>query len=270
MFGFAISTTLGRTAPARATIIATRNWTPADLGSAVAWWDAEKGITLAGTGVARWIDRIGGQTVTQSAASAQPAFDGAARNGKAGLVFGSGQFLTGGIGALPVAAKAHTLLVAAHATGADRYNATVLSWGARGTNASRSLRVRGAHEGVIMSFYSNDYNGAASWSGRDRTVAHQMDDQGNGLFWADGLADSPHQVAGVETGATVTNIGTHVQNTAHTVNGMTVQQIVIASAVLSTTDRQRLEGWASWHTGRGGRELSADHPHRNARPQVAA
>ncbi len=47
-----------------------------------------------------------------------------------------------------------------------------------------------------------------------------------------------------------------------------IQQIVIWSGTLSTSDRQSLEGWDSWYTGQAGANLPSNHPYKNAAPTV--
>lgn len=270
MLGFGIATTLGRPASVTNISAAPRDWTPADLGSTLAWWDAEYGITQSGAQVTRWVDRVGGLALTQDAASAQPEFAVNARNGKAGVVFGGRQYLGGGGGNLPIEARPHTIFVAAHSAGTDTQYGAIVAWGDSGKNASRCLQMRGRTTSIAASFKNNDHLATSIWAGLDRSVAHQMDADGNGLFWVDGVSENPHRITGVATVRAMMSLGAPVDSAAYAVSGVTAQQIVISDTVLSTADRQRLEGWASWKTGRRGTDLPANHPYKTLQPKVGA
>ena len=90
-----------------------RPWMPDDIGGLVAGFDAEFGVTQAGGAVSEWVDRVAGLAASPMAPINRPAYDGAARNGRAGLVLdGTAHFLQVPTTTLPTANA--TVLVSAY------------------------------------------------------------------------------------------------------------------------------------------------------------
>ncbi len=53
---------------------------------AIAWWDAESGLTLAGSEVSAWQDRVAGITVTQTTPANRPTYSATAFDGRPAIV----------------------------------------------------------------------------------------------------------------------------------------------------------------------------------------
>lgn len=53
----------------------------------LAWWGAESGITVTGSGVSAWVDRKRGYTLVQDTDGARPAYSATGFNGTPGLTF---------------------------------------------------------------------------------------------------------------------------------------------------------------------------------------
>ncbi|MDB6453595.1 hypothetical protein [Falsirhodobacter sp. 20TX0035] len=247
-------------------------WTPARLDGVAAWFDASDPGTMvldADRRVQRWTDRVGGLVWSQATAAARPVFNPSARNGGGGLVLTGGQFMTGSSGALPLGQTPHTLLVAGHSQGADTQYGGIIGWGGQAKGQSRTLQVRAKNTEIGISFYQVDIASASSWSGTERTVIHQMSGTpGNlsGRFFIDGELNGTHAITGIETVEGGSSFGANLTSQSTTVAGFLTQQVVICRTAISDADRQRLEGWVSWTSGRAGAELPATHPYKTARP----
>ena len=249
-------------------------WTPAQLDGIAAWFDASDPATMtldADRRVQRWTDRVGGLVWTQATAAARPVFNPSARNWVGGLVLTGGQYLTGASTGLPMGQAPHTLLVAGLSQGADTQYGAIVGWGGQAKGQSRTLQVRAKNTEIGISFYQIDSPSSASWSGTERTVIHQMSGAAGSLqgrFFIDGELSGTHSIAGVETIEGGSSFGANLTSLTTTVSGFLAQQVVICRAAISDADRQRLEGWASWTSGRAGAELSATHPYKTARPML--
>lgn len=67
-----------------------RKWTPFDLGaSLLAWWSADRTelITLSGSNVTSWKDRVAAYDLAQATAGAQPIWSATSFNGAPGVTF---------------------------------------------------------------------------------------------------------------------------------------------------------------------------------------
>lgn len=249
-------------------------WTPAQLDGIAAWFDASDPATMvmdADRRVQRWTDRIGGLAWTQTTATARPVFTPSARNGVGGLVLTGGQSMTGGSGGLPMGQTPHTLLVAGYSQGADTQYGAIVGWGGQAKGQSRTLQVRARNTEIGFSFYQVDFPSTASWSGTERTVIHQMSGAPGSLqgrFFIDGESSGAHSITGVDTIEGGSAFGANLTSLSTTVSGFLAQQVVICRTAISDADRQRLEGWASWTSGRAGAELSAAHPYKTVRPML--
>jgi hypothetical protein len=252
--------------------MADRPWLPTDLPNLLEWWDASQGVTSAAGSVSQWLGVKSGIAAIQATAASQPTFSASARNGKPGLSFsGSNQNLKFNaslflIANLTVALSGYMLpgyagqwrRAFAFGQAADQSSSAIqiIRRGSDNLVAERTLGASGA-------------NGAAGvdWAGFDRfpivTKAGTV-----GKFFVDGLYKALGTFAATFAGVTSTDgyIGQGV-GYADNFPGI-IQQICVFSSALSDSDRQKLEGWESWYTGKNGSNLAADHPYKAAAPTV--
>ena len=140
-------------------------WDPTQFGSALpVWWDPTQGLTMNGSTVSSWVDRVGGLAATQSTASQQPGLT--TRNGKQRLLFSGGQTLAFNPGAtFPRGTTQTTLAISAYSaiTGSGQ----PFMIGVGGQNGG----IRGVYQlpagDLAAGSGGGDYDSTVSWSTAD-------------------------------------------------------------------------------------------------------
>lgn len=251
-------------------------WTPLNISSAalVAWWDPTQGIALNGSNVSAWADRVGGLAPAQAIATQQPEFSATARNGKPGLVFNSAnsQFLNiNSTGLLPTGTVAITIAVAAFYNGTPAAVTRVAGYGSTSVNgAARLAAISLTGFDSAADVIGSRLTSSSTWANVDSFVEAQFP-SGTGSqtigIYADGNAPTTGALTLASITANATAIGAVVGGgTAW--NGA-VQQVLIISGTLSTSERQKLEGWESWTDGKVGSNLPSGHPYKSRAPYVS-
>ena len=233
-FGFALS--FPRTRPASGA------WTPANLGASLALWldaDDASTITLNGSNVSQWDDKSGNDRhATQAIAANQPTYTASGLNGKPVITFpggGDGFVLASGV---PVprdmvsVSQGNGYLYSANTT-TERivYSSSSLWWGtASGSPVGASVPSRNTTSTYIEQYSSDgsDYevllNGESALSGSLSSL------------WTN---DNLMTQIGLQWAAT-----TGISSWAGT-----IAEIVWTNSVMSTEDRQKLEGYLAWKWG---------------------
>ena len=243
-------------------------WTPLNLPSLVAWWDAQDTahIALSSSNVTSWTDKKGGIVASQNTGANQPTWSATARNGKPGITFNGGtQFLTFTPTGLPSGSSVGMMSVAAYSNLTNPGNQTfVFAYGASGTTSGQSmLSLQNTNGAVALSTSGGSPVGTTSWNAMDRfqiaTVSGTTGTQNvDGNSSETGVVSSPNiQLA---TGS----MGYWAYYGNKWVG--TIQQILIGNTVLTTCQRQKLEGWESWYDGKAGSNLPSTHPYKSGPP----
>lgn len=236
-------------------------WTPLMLGSAlVAWWDASdtSRLTLSGSSVQSWRDKVSGRIAVPGAA---PGWSASARNGKPGLNFdGVSQYLTFDTTGFPTGnGNAIASLVSGYSRSAgDR---VAFHYGAPTGGASYRISID-ANSGILCDLYANVGMVKGNGWTLDRAVCYTAT-TGSQTLYVDGRSLGS---AGDSPNVTLTNgrIGADVRGGFYWAG--VLQQIIICNRALTTVERQKLEGWESWVDGKSGTNLPPTHPYRNAPP----
>ena len=237
-------------------------WTPADLGADLALWldaDDASTITLNGSNVSQWSDKSGNaRHVLQAAASGQPTFVSNGLNGKPTITFdGAGDILlnqnAGSVGVTNIS----MFMVTRYVTGS-------------GEDLAMGIGQTG-QLGGIRAFYRNNGSttqGFAGW-GRDAPASSLSTDIGgvHHIFEAvhpnsatvnlfrDGVAGTgnPYTLSGGGTVPVTFNgfsIGSLQGPSVVTYySNIQTSEVIISYTALSTTDRQKLEGYLAWKWG---------------------
>jgi len=249
-------------------------WTPADLGASLALWldaDDASTITLNGSTVSQWADKSGNsRNFSQATASAQPTYSATVLGGKPALTFdGTADFMSAG-DTLDVGTTSLTIMtVVKYATnnqsgiivgksllgaGAGRYSlGRFLSGGSFGTGSpfNSFLVAWDASAGNLFTTVADSSTSTKIIGGEwSRAVSNGYD-----KVWDNGTNTATLTYAGDTNTLNSTNelwIGAY-QNVSGTtppvassyMNGQ-IAEVVIAPSALSTTDRQKLEGYLAW------------------------
>jgi hypothetical protein len=245
-------------------------WTPLNLGSSlVAWWDASyvPGLTFNGSNISAWTDRKSGIVASQATGANQPGWSATARNGKAGLTFnGSSQFLAFTPAGFPSGSAASTLASAAFSNS----SATITISFVFGANAAQQVRAIGKTASNLVAAFgsSNDQSAAEGWAGVDHfaEVLLPAGATPTQSIYVDGGAAETSPLLTFNTGTTTGFIGQWIATGLFWTG--TVQQDWVFNGVLSTCQRQKLEGFESWYDGKNGSNLPATHPYKSHAPTV--
>jgi len=242
-------------------------WSPANLGSTLkAWYDGNypESITITSGQISQWNDRSGNALhLTQVTASQRPGYVENGINGLSAVAFGGvdDYMEKTGISIIP------------------RTIYAVAKWsGGSSTGYARVVHLGNPANNIAFVGKGNGSNDFATFFG-------------NGAAWNDTASNTPSQsvannsILGViNSGATAipyfngtaqnSKVGTSTDGTLLYVgSGSSVTQfwegnigeILICNTALSTTDRQKLEGYLAWKWKLEG-NLPATHPYRYVQP----
>lgn len=270
-------------------------WRPDALGASLALWlDAEDAstITLNGSTVSQWNDKSGnGRNMSQATASAQPTYSATVLGGKPALTFdGTSDFMSAG-DTLDVETSNLTIMsVVKYATnnqsgiivgksllgpGAGRYSlGRFLSGGNFGTGAQFNsfLVAWDPSTGTLFTTVADSSTNTKILGGEwSRGVSNGYD-----KIWDNGTNTATLTYAGdtntlnntneLWIGAYQSTSGTTPPSASSYLNGQ-MAEVVIVQSVLSTTDRQKLEGYLAWKWGLQA-DLPVGHPYKNTPPTI--
>jgi hypothetical protein len=239
-------------------------WRPDELGASLALWlDAEDtaSITLNGSTVAQWDDKSGNaRHVSQATAANQPTYTASGLNGKPVLTFdGIDDFMSmsdfdnavslalvgsGGSAVAPLISGAAPALF----TPTWNVNASRIEYRGRTDTTIRQVNFGGAVDDFSIGFISLD------------AANSEVMLSGNG-----GAQTSFSQTIN-SADTTINTLGRDFQGVTQFADGR-IPEIVVASSLLSTTDRQKLEGYLAWKWGLEA-NLPAGHPYKTTPPTV--
>jgi hypothetical protein len=232
-------------------------WTPTALGSALALWldagDAST-ITLNGSTVSQWNDKSGnGRNASQATAANQPTYTPSGLNGKPVLTFdGSDDFLS----FQGVHDAQWSIATVGRANGA---NQGFVQFG--GLNSLGSLFTEGTYRARPTTGGVSD--ASAPCTPGENVILSATYGVSTTDVWKNGVIGTPASLGGVASNA-LSTIGS-LQNLFF-LNGF-ISEMVVTNGVLSTTDRQRLEGYLAHKWGLEA-NLPAGHPFKSLPPTV--
>lgn len=245
-------------------------WTPAELGASLALWlDASDAstITLNGSTVSQWRDKSeNSRHVNQPTASKQPTYTLASQNGLNVISFDGANrslFASSSVINLP---QPFSRFVAGQFLVKNKQSVLLDS----DTSNTQCVFYNGESaqfwvvaNGIAPSFQSYSY-------GTRDFLNHQHFHIVNGAnsYWGlDGSNPTGPRNSGPggQAGIRIGNIRTEFAPN-YAFNGR-VFEIVLASGVISTSDRQKLEGYLAWKWGTVA-SLPSNHPYKNNPPTI--
>jgi hypothetical protein len=252
-------------------------WTPAALGSPLALWlDADdfSTITLNGSTVSQWRDKSGnGCHASQNDPARQPTYTANGLNGNVLTFDGVNDFLSFSV---PVLSTTHSLFFVFTPT-IENQTGTVFGQWTAGQTGRFLFNANQNSLGTTQVGKLNPFNSTATAGG-------------GGGFAADvSISNTPTLITSISTtgseqwklfkngaqwdSATITSVFTGVNSAIGSSNATgslnpfdgAVSELVLFPSVLSTTDRQRLEGYLAHKRGL---ILASDHPFRFTPPYI--
>jgi len=248
-------------------------WTPTALGSALALWlDAEDAasITLNGSTVSQWRDKSGNNRhASQATAANQPTYSATGLNGKPTLTFdGSSDNLQATIpslanqnnisffGVTQILTRRYSVFLGSGMNGGT----TGIRWGLFGQGNFTPDGIGWAGPGSDVALGSGS---AVPISTPYQAVYTKTPTQWQILF--NGSTISTVNDTSFPTGTYSLTIGAEKEGSYQ--SNALASEIIIIGGILSTIDRQRLEGYLAWKWGLEA-NLPANHPFRNTPPTV--
>ena len=236
------------------TVAPTNLWTPADLsGGLAAWYDAAAPATVThdGSGVSQWADRSGnGRHAVQPTTSARPTYDQATST----ISQTAGRYLS----LSGLAGSASFNYAAAYRTTDDTF---ILFSSGVGNVLHYGYTAQSSGMATLFQNYGSPslrVNGAAA-APSTRDAYRQLVGTG---------ARVVETVTGASVGAWSTvDLGYYSPSYAQYHYSGDLNEIVVLTAVPSSADRQRLEGYLAHKWGTTA-SLPADHPYKSAPPRA--
>jgi hypothetical protein len=257
-----------------------RAWTPAQLPGLALWLDADDAstITLNGSTVSQWNDKSGNaRHVSQATAANQPTLTASGLNGKPEIRFdGVNDYLAA---ASPLIGTTHSLFVVFTPTIENQTGSLFGQWSA-GQNGRFTILVNQISSGAPGAGFLNTFNASATGGGGSGGLAVEV-----------AISNAPTLITSISTtgseqwklfkdgaewdSATIASVYTGVNSAIGSLNGTgslfpfdgTVSELISLPSVLSTTNRQLLEGYLAWKWGIEA-SLPTGHPFRNTPPTV--
>ena len=251
-----------------------RRWTPADAAN-LAWFDAKDTATITEVSgdVSQWDDKsVYGRHISQSNGPDQPTFaaDTVTFDGITQHLFNTTPFMfaNGGINIFIVANLEGTL-----------NDKRVVAEGSIlcGTSIFGVAQSYGGGDASILSAFIRNDAGGVGTNSEELSLTGALDNTKKLYDWLDSgtsMAGSvngstPITVAYSRTGTMTVDrfaIGGLLRSTIISAMACGVNEIVI-TGVLSTFERQRMEGYMAWANGTEG-DLVPGHPYENEPPRV--
>lgn len=228
-------------------------WTPSDIG-VMAWWDASDAstITVTGSGVSTWADKVGSNDATQGSDGLRPLTGGRTIGGLNALEFDNDGLNISLIDMMPTNSE---------------------TWAVFHQDDAQDMTILGGGGNAQITVMSNQtlrlWKGANPYSANTQvgTVPVATDNMGGWLAHADFKKFSVNGTLTI-TGDTPTGNGMQVTQIGRSqyanADGL-IGEIVVTNGPLSTDDRQKMEGYLAHKWGTEG-SLPSDHPYKDAAP----
>lgn len=238
-------------------------WTPANITTAL-WLDAADASTviLNGSTVSRWDDKSGnGRNAVQDTAAAQPTYSTSIINGRP-AIFSDGNDDRLGFSSAIIPNNFHIFAVGQPNSNDNQKNFLVnqfaggtgrlQTWFTRPGSPSAAGMQVGNGLAIVQNNFVLNQTEIIEWARWNNVALVRV----NGDAFGTGPATEEVQ-----------NINTSLFSRDGTFSQVTAGEIILLNQELSTTDRQRLEGYLAWKWGLQA-NLPADHPYKTTAPTV--
>lgn len=268
--------------PVRFPAVASFQWTPKLLPNLITWLDADDSstITLSGSNVTDWNDKSGsGNHVTQATSTRRPTLVTNSQNGRAALDFmwttsGSSnrKFMQrGGTYTNVTGSALSVFLVAKPTTNWDNF-ARLIGFSASSTGADQSSNtaiaalLRQSTNNIMYSFYNGGAtNTVAVTAGSWYTLGIIVSGTSH-TFRLDGSSTTSTLASTPAFNINTMTLGHNAGELSFAVawNSL-IGEIVVCNTNLSTSNRDKIEGYLAWRWGLQG-SLAAGHAYKNFPP----
>lgn len=239
-------------------------WVPEDDPVFIAAWEAydDDLMTLSGSEITAWEDRIGGRVAT--ATGTGPTYNATARNNRPGVVV-SGNKMAFSAAAMPVGTAACSVGLVGYRSGGGPHG--LISWGARANGQRRAFGVGSGGNHAFFGYSgAYDWTAGTSWGTQDRTILWTLAAGTNPTLniYPDGAGSASGSISTLSTPTTEGMLLAILDGTDRPWQG-TAQCIIVADAVLTTDQRNKIEGYMAHKYGIAG-QLNSGHPYRTTPP----
>jgi hypothetical protein len=228
-------------------------------------------MTLSGSNVTAWADKSGnGYTVSQNASLAVPVFrTGLATNGLPGLDF------TGGAGLLSATSFAKSLNVTVFLVGMVR--STIGNWGTfwghfpNGDHDNNAIQLRNTAGQTVINWHTNDNNSTSqlTYTLNSMVLYSCTMTNGNVMFMQQTTTAGTNSVTVTNGAVTINTASAPIwigrSDLASEAINSYIYESVYYQRVLTTSERQQIEGYLAWKWGLQG-SLPGGHPFRMLKP----
>lgn len=236
------------------------SWTPTAITTAL-WLDASDASTITiATGVSQWNDKSGnGRNATQATGASQPLVISAAQNGLNVIRFDGSNDKLSYNGSFFVGTSYSVHTVVARRSG--KSNNYYMSGSDVVTNTN--LVIGWSADTYLYAQYGNDISTSDTYSTPTAGIWGMLLNTASGrLLFKDGTQVASSGTTTTLSSYTGANLGNFLASDYY--NG-DIAEVVVTTTALSTTDRQKMEGYLAWKWGLQA-SLPADHPYKNQRP----
>lgn len=241
-------------------------WTPADLGSSLALWlDAADAatITLNGSTVSQWRDKSGNSRhANQAVAANQPAYNLTGFNGRPSI-----QIVRTGASGDVLVPLTNPILDTDDFTIVTALQNTAIGRGADGFGSGWSINHAASALSVVLTTGGPaQYSAVTSNSGLIQVSMLDQLSTTSVLYYSNNGGSLNSTNAPKKTLRSSTR-GLEIGKANGGSAAGLVSEVVIAKSVLTTDNRQKLEGYLAWKWGLQA-NLLADHPYKLEAPTV--
>lgn len=229
------------------------SWNPSLLTGLVSWWDAStlSSITLNGSNVASWANRVaGGPVAAQGTAANQPAYSATGRNGRPALIFdGTNDTLPFTPTGFPNGSGAAVTIFLVGQIDALAGSTTAFSYGVASNDQSVAISQYVTGSLVRGGTFGRDSTTATVWNNNDHIVGVSVPaGAGPTVVRANGANAGAQSTSGTANlSATNGRIGATVSDTNKWKGA--IQEILVFNRALTTKERLQVEGYLAWRWG---------------------
>ena len=243
--------------------IYTRQWTPSDV-SPVGWYDAADAstITLNESNVSQWDDKSGNEHhVTQLSASLQPELVLNAQNNHPGLRFTTSKLENTSFLLTGRPWECHAVFKTNAWAGAPRA-ISFFDAGTDGGPGGWMVILQSINGGITQAFQTSHCNPVTAITLGQAYIQRSTVDS-NAQYWINGVYRGQNVTANDLNTTDGIRIGNHLNQIYYQGD---LYEIII-TPLLSTTDRQKMEGYLAHKWGLTG-GLPIDHLYKNSAPTI--
>ena len=244
-------------------------WTPLNLGSAlVAWWDPTQGISLNGSTVSSWTDRVGSIVASQATTASQPPYSATGLNGYPALLpTAANNFLTiatAQLTQLPQGTTPSYMATVAGSTINSQYY-YLFGYGAQANTKDRAIG-QTVSEAAYVDTGNSSVTSTSTWYGNTLILEWSLLSTGSSTLYTNATSTGTGTQTNLGTGAVSGAIGKW-PSFGNTWIGP-IGDIIVCNAIPSASAQAKMQGYLAWKYGLQG-NLPSGHPYKSRAPYVS-